>query len=216
MSAAPLLLGHRGARFVRSVPENTLASFDLALEHGCAGVEFDLRLTACGRALVSHDARVGRVAVARATSRQLLHLPTLEDVLRHCNEKVFLDIELKVRGLESKTLDLLRERSRRGNYVVSSFIPETVMELKARSAVVPVGIICQKPSQLVRWRKLPADYVIVQYSLLTHRLVDLIHKARRKVFAWTVNERRAMQRLALWGVDGIISDNTKLLAETLA
>jgi glycerophosphoryl diester phosphodiesterase len=41
----PLLLGHRGARAVKSIPENTLASFDRAVADGCDGFEFDVRLT---------------------------------------------------------------------------------------------------------------------------------------------------------------------------
>ena len=41
-----------------AVPENTFASFDLALEHGCDGFEFDVRLTGCGRAVVCHDPKV--------------------------------------------------------------------------------------------------------------------------------------------------------------
>jgi hypothetical protein len=45
----PLLLGHRGAR--RAAPENTLAAFDLALQHGCDGFEFDVRRTLDGRSL---------------------------------------------------------------------------------------------------------------------------------------------------------------------
>lgn len=215
MATAPILLGHRGARAVRSVPENTIVSFDLALEHGCDGVEFDLRLTGCGRALVCHNAKVGKIMVARATSSQLRHFPRFEDVLRHYGHRIFLDIELKVKGLESKVLEALRERSLNGNYVISSFLPEVVMELKARSAVVPTGIICQKPSQLMRWRELPAQYVIIHYSLLTRRLIQLIHNAEKKVFAWTVNDAKSMVRLTNWGVDGIISDDTKLLAKTL-
>jgi glycerophosphoryl diester phosphodiesterase len=215
MATVPILLGHRGARAVCSVPENTIVSFDLALEHGCDGVEFDLRLTACGRALVCHNSKMGKITVSRATARQLLHLPRLEDVLRHYGHRIFLDIELKVKGLESKVLAALRERPLNGNYVVSSFLPEVVMELKARSAAVPTGIICQKASQLMRWRELPAQYVIVHYSLLTRRLVNLIHAAGRKVFAWTVNDSKSMVRLANWGVDGIISDDTQLLAKTL-
>ena len=123
MATAPILLGHRGARSVRSVPENTIVSFDLALEHGCDGVEFDLRLTGCGRALVCHNAKVGKITVSRATRRQLLHLPRFEDVLRHYGHRIFLDIELKVKGMESKVLAALRERPLNGNYVISSVPP---------------------------------------------------------------------------------------------
>lgn len=215
MTTAPILLGHRGARAVRSVPENTIVSFDLALEHGCDGVEFDLRLTGCGRVLVCHNAKVGKINVARATSRQLMHLPRLEDVLRHYGHRTFLDIELKVKGLESQVLEALRERQLNRNCVISSFLPDVVMELKARSAIVPTGIICQKASQLMRWRELPAQYVIVHYSLLTRRLINLIHNNGRKVFAWTVNDPKSMVRLTNWGIDGIISDDTQLLAQTL-
>jgi glycerophosphoryl diester phosphodiesterase len=215
MASTPILLGHRGARSVRSVPENTIVSFDLALEHGCDGVEFDLRLTSCGRSLVCHNAKAGKITIARATSRQLLHLPTLEDVLRHYGHRIFLDIELKVKGMESKVLAALRERPLNGNYVISSFLPDVVMELKARSAAVPTGIICQKSSQLMRWRELPVQYIIVHYSLLTKRLINLIHDAGKKVFAWTVNDAKSMVRFTNWGVDGIISDDTQLLAKTL-
>jgi glycerophosphoryl diester phosphodiesterase len=212
---APILLGHRGARAVRSVPENTIVSFDLALEHGCDGVELDLRLTSCGCALVCHNPKVGKIIVARATSRQLLHLPRLEDVLRHYGHRIFLDIELKVRGLESQVLAALREWQIHENCVVSSFLPEVVMEMRARSATVPTGIICEKPSQLIRWRELPVQYVIVHSSLLSKRLIHLIHDAGKKVFAWTVNDEKLMVRLANWEVDGIISDETKLLVKTL-
>jgi len=215
MSADPILLGHRGARADRSAPENTIASFDLALEHGCHGIEFDLRLTGCGRAIVCHDPRVGKISVSCANSRQLRYLPSLDDVLRHFGHRVFLDIELKVPGLESKVLAALRERNRHANCVVSSFLPEVIMELKARSGVVPTGIICSRARQLVRWRELPCDYVIVHHSLITRRLIAVIQETGRKIFAWTVNDRASMTRLANWGINGLISDDTRLLAQTL-
>jgi len=213
MFPRPILLGHRGARSNRNVPENSIVSFDLALEYGCDGFEFDLRRSGCGMAVVHHDPRVRGVPITRASCEQLKHLPRLEDVLRHYGPRVFLDMELKVRGLESCVIAALRERPPM-HYVVSSFIPDVVMELKARSALVPVGIICEKPSQLVRWKKLPVEYVIVHRSLLTQRLVRVVHEAEKKLFVWTVNDERAMQRFGGWRVDGIISDNPRLLART--
>jgi glycerophosphoryl diester phosphodiesterase len=89
------------------------------------------------------------------------------------------------------------------------------MEIKARSAIVPVGLICERASQLKRWSDLPCDCVMVHYTLLTHRLVHLIQTTGRKVFAWTVNDSAWMLRLANWGVNGLISDDTRLLAQTL-
>ena len=48
-----LVIGHRGAAAVR--PENTLASIQHAIELGVDAVEFDVRVTADGVAVVHHD-----------------------------------------------------------------------------------------------------------------------------------------------------------------
>jgi glycerophosphoryl diester phosphodiesterase len=214
MSDLPLLLGHRGARASTSVQENTPASFDLALEHGCDGFEFDVRLTGCGRSVVCHDPKVDGVTISQATANQLLHLPLLDDALQRYSQRAFLDIELKVPDLESKVLNSLREYRMEEGYVVSSFLPEVVMELKTRSAKVPVGVICDKPEQLALWRELTLEYVIPHYSLVTRKLVEEVHGAGKKLFTWTVNVQKAMRRFADWGVDGIISDETELLVQT--
>jgi glycerophosphoryl diester phosphodiesterase len=214
MPNLPLLLGHRGVRVSTGVPENTFAAFDLALAHGCDGFEFDVRLTACGRALVCHDPKVQGITVSRAQSHQLLDLHQLEDVLVRYG-RVFLDIELKVEDLESKVLGALREHHPETDYVISSFLPDVVMELKARSATVPLGIICDQPKQLESWRALPVEYVIAHHSLVDRKLVQEVQDAKRRIFIWTVNETEAMLRFAGWGVDGIISDDAQLLVRTL-
>jgi len=215
MPFRPLLLGHRGARAVSSVPENTFASFDLTFGQGCDGFEFDLRLSADGCPVVCHDEKVGGNLVSRTSCRRMPSLPRLEEVLRRYGHRGFLDVELKVTGLETKVLEALRDCPPERDYVISSFHPEVVLELKARSGDVPVGIICQRPRHLVEWRRLPVDYVIVHQSLVTRRLVRLVQAAQRKILVWTVNDRNAMLRFAQWGVDGIISDKTELLASLL-
>jgi glycerophosphoryl diester phosphodiesterase len=214
MAKLPLLLGHRGAR-VSKVPENTFASFDLALEHGCDGFEFDVRLAACGTALVCHDPKVGKITVAGAQASQLSKLPRMTDVFQRYRQRAFLDIELKVKDLESKVLAALGDYPPEQGYVVSSFIPDVVMDLEARSATVSIGIICETSAQLACWPRLPVDYVIAHQSLVDWMLVQDVQSAGLKIFVWTVNDREAMLRLANWGVDGIISDDTELLVQTL-
>ncbi len=210
----PLLLGHRGAR-LSAVPENTFASFDLALQHGCDGFEFDVRLAADGSAVVCHDAKVGNVTIARARATQLTQLPRLPDVIQRYGKRAFLDIELKVNDLEAKVLAALSKFPPAQDYVVSSFLPEVVMNLEARSSTVRIGIICETLAQLETWRDLPVDYVIPSAALVDRSLVQEIQRAGLRILVWTVNAREAMLRLAGWGVDGIISDDTELLVRTL-
>jgi glycerophosphoryl diester phosphodiesterase len=214
MSGRPLLLAHRGARDRSSSGENTFPAFDRALDEGCDGFEFDVRATGDGCAVVCHDPKIEGRVVSRTGCTQLPRLPRLEEVLRRYHQRGFLDIELKVRGLENKVLAALRDHQPARDYVVSSFRPEVVLELKARSAIAPVGIICERPHQLMNWRKLPVEYVIVHRSLTSRRLVQVVHAAGRKIFVWTVNSKKSMLRFAGWGVDAIISDDAKLLLDT--
>jgi glycerophosphoryl diester phosphodiesterase len=210
----PLLLGHRGARALKSIPENTVASFDQALADGCDGFEFDVRLTADGEAVVSHDPKAEGFQVARATAKQVSQLPRLRDVLQRYRDS-FLDIELKVKGLERIMLDLfLRHKPRKG-FVVSSFIPGALKALRELDATVPLGLICESPTQLRFWSELPVQYVIAHQELVEPELVRKIKGAGKKVLVWTVNEAEDMKRFAGYGVDGIISDDTSRLCRTV-
>ena len=216
MARPPLLLGHRGARASSGIPENTFASFDLALEHGCDGFEFDVRLAACGTAVVCHDPKVGKTHDrARTRPSSCPNCPRLPDVIQRYGERAFLNIELKVKDLESKVLTALGDFPPRQGYVVSSFIPDVVMDLEARSSTVSTGIICETAAQLACWRELPVDYVIPHQSLVNELLVKDVQRAGLRIFVWTVNDPQAMRRLAAWGVDGIISDETELMVGTL-
>ena len=153
--------------------------------------------------------------MADATRDQLLELPVLEDVLRHCGRRAFLDIELKVPGLESTLLIALQQHPPERGFVVSSFLPEVVMDLRARSAVIPLGIICDRRSELAQWPELPVEYVIPHDALVTRELAEQVHAAGRRLLIWTVNDQASMLRLREWGVDGIISDDTELMVSTL-
>ena len=60
--AARPIIGHRGA--AAYAPENTMASFHLALEQGADALEFDVRVTRDGEAVVLHDPTLERTTDA--------------------------------------------------------------------------------------------------------------------------------------------------------
>jgi glycerophosphoryl diester phosphodiesterase len=211
----PLLLGHRGARAVPSIPENTLESFDRALADGCDGFEFDVRLTADGEAVICHDPRCGGVEIAEATAAEVDRLPLLDDILARFQERAFLDIELKVGGLEKITVELLRKYPPRRGFVVSSFLPEVLCAIRPEDRDIPLGLICERRSELFRWKELPVEYVIVHRKLATLSQVAAFKEAGKKILVWTVNSRAEMARFRDLGVDGIISDETSLLCRTI-
>jgi glycerophosphoryl diester phosphodiesterase len=98
----PVITYHRG--YSSRAPENTMAAFETALEHGSPRIELDVQMTADGVAVVTHDtslrrctgcnaniydlpyARVQQLDAGRWFHRQFTgsYIPTLEEVLALC------------------------------------------------------------------------------------------------------------------------------------
>ncbi|HWF06615.1 MAG TPA: glycerophosphodiester phosphodiesterase [Candidatus Angelobacter sp.] len=220
MPAKLLLLGHRGARIY--APENTIAAFDLALDHGVAGFEFDVRCTRTKQSIICHDGKVNRIVVRKRTLEQIQAScslegkpPCLEDVLERYSRTAFLNIEVKVRGMEQIVLQAIKRFPPQRGYFISSFLPSVVHKLHALDKSLVLGAISKSYWHLRRWKALPVTYVVPHYGLLTPKLIDELHAAGKTVVTWTVNDPRKMRNAAAMGVDGIISDDTKLLMETM-
>ena len=82
----PLIVAHRG--FSANAPENTITAFQMAIDVGADGVEFDVQLAKDGVPVVIHDTDLKRLAgrsenVADLTSKQLAKI----DVGSWFNEK---------------------------------------------------------------------------------------------------------------------------------
>jgi glycerophosphoryl diester phosphodiesterase len=208
----PLLLGHRGARAFRDIPENTLASFELCMQHGCDGFEFDVRLAGDGQAVICHDATIGGMEISRTPSPNL-PVPTLDDVLRRFAGRSFLDIELKVVGLEALTLAALRKDPPQKGYVVSSFLPEILSTIHDLDSGVPLGLLCETANQLRGWQQASAGWVIPRFDLTDQELIEQIQAAGKKIMVWTVNRSDLMREFSAWRVDAIISDETESLRD---
>lgn len=234
----PLLLGHRGQRHVRRniirqlrqqalPPDNTLAAFELSMERGCDGFEFDVRYTHDRRGVVCHDPdysglnvasspyaalRSAGAKVERRESRNPEEkIPCLEEVLARFGDRAYLDIEIKIPGFEEDVVGAIRQHPPRRNFVVSSFLAEVLERFHELDATLPLGFVCSDRTLLPKWRKLPAAVVIPNIKLVSEPLVREWHAAGKQVFVWTVNRESEMRRLGSWNVDAIISDDTELL-----
>jgi len=211
----PLLLGHRGLRTRQGPVENSCRAFDAALQAGCDGFEFDVRLTLDGIPVICHDPDHDGRRIANCSAEDLA-LPQLHSILSGYGSRAFLDIELKVPGLEKKAIEAIADSGTTyDRLVVSSFLPAVLQESRELDSALPLGFLCDESTALPLWRDLPIDYVIVHHRLVTADLVEVVHSAGKKLFTWTVNRPEDMLRLAKWSVDGIISDDPSVLVSTL-
>ncbi len=232
----PLLLGHRGARKVRRswvpqvsrlsrpghshsscdpVPaENTIAAFDYALANGCDGFEFDVRYTRDGRCVLCHDPKYNGKELATTDYCDFGDsLPCLDKILARFATLAYLDIELKVAGNEEALAAALRGAPPQRGYIVSSFLPVVLLRLHEIDPSLPLGYICKDPEEAKRWTELPISAFVPHHSLVSRQLIQEVHARGSKLLTWTVNQQRELLRLSSWGVDGLISDDPKLLAD---
>jgi glycerophosphoryl diester phosphodiesterase len=206
-------IGHGGASAL--APANTLASFDAAQEIGVDMVEFDVR--ACeGELVLAHTPlRARRGGSVR-----------LEDALDHLSGQRFdgigLNVDVKRLGCESALVEALRWSGWLQHALISSQIPAVLDRVRALEPRTRVAIsIAGRVSRLWRrsdWRAetlagLVArrwDAVMAQHRLVDSRLLEEVGARGGLLYAWTVNERSAIQRLRILGVHGIATADPRL------
>src|SRR5260370_29555343 len=197
MKTAPPFPGSRGPR--RIAQENTLTAFDLALTHGCDGFEFDVRSTADQRAIICDDPALAGLPIAETAYSAILEkysaATCLEDVIARYDGRAYLDIELKVPGLEKKLVTLVASLAV-NTYVVSSFLPEVLQTIYHLQPTIPLGWICDQEQTLAQWREIPCTVVIPECKLVTQTLIDEIHSARKKILVSTVTTQQHLLPLS--------------------
>lgn len=222
----PVLLGHRGIRAAGCDPlssdlpiENSLAAFEFALTQGCDGFEFDVRHTRDRRNVLWHDPDCRGKEVAASESQELSNpdgtpLVMLEDVLVSFGHRAFLDVELKVPGREESVVAALRANPPQQGLIVSSFLPQVLKRLHDLDGRLPLGFIFDRRASLEVWRELPVQVVLPRHDFISKSLIEEAHHCGLQVMAWTVNDARQMLKFAEWGIDGLISDDPRLLYQT--
>ncbi len=199
--------------------ENTLGAFRYAMANGCDGFEFDVRYTRDRRSVLSHDPQLNHREVANTEYAGLERrcgytLACFEDVLARFGRTAYLDIELKVPGHEEAVVEALRATPPQRGYVVSSFLADVLLRLHELDASISLGYLCEHAEEVARWTTLPIAALIPRHLLVSQQLIEEVHARGMKLLTWTVNNVQDLLRLASWGVDGIISDDPRLLART--
>jgi glycerophosphoryl diester phosphodiesterase len=203
-----------------SVPrENSLAAFEFALAEGCDGFEFDIRHSRDGRSVVWHDPDCRGREIAASGGRELLDadgapLPGLEDVLARFGHLAYLDVELKASGHEEAVAAALRASPPQRGFIVSSFLPGVLQRLHVLDRSLPLGFIFDRSAGVDVWRELPVQVVLPRYDLVSKSLIEEVHRTGLQIMTWTVNEVTLLRQLAEWGIDGLISDDPRLLYQT--
>ena len=213
-----LKIGHRGAKGY--VAENTLASFQKAIDLGCDGIELDVWLSKDFILMVIHDATIDRTTFVKefinnftATELQQFGIPTLESVFNLVNKKCFINIEIKDVNATLIALKFVEHyifnKLWNSNLIQISCFDWDVLELIAsRNSNLNLGVLTKKNIDLAIdfAKKINAFSINPYYELLNQENVTLLKENGFKIYPWTVNEFSDIDKMKLFKVDGIISD----------
>lgn len=220
-----IIMGHRGAAALE--PENTLLSIGRAIEIGVDAVEIDVRLSKDKTLVVIHDATLDRTTNGTGpVSSHELHeikeldagkgetIPTLQEVLDVMDSSVTLVIELKEAGTERLVVELIEKNKFVENVYVISFWHELVraaknMNNRLRTGVLLVGC----PVDPCVATHASADALVMRYNFVNRQFVELAHGEGLKVFVWNIDDAHWLPTYAEMGVDGIGSNDPRVLVE---
>jgi len=231
-----LVIAHRGAS--GHAPENTMASFALALEMGARAVELDIHQSLDHELLVAHDDDLRRCGRDRRRLRSLHwdeafkvdvgswfdkrfageRLPRLEEVFELVPPSVDLHVELKhgsrvYPGIEERLVDLIHKRGAISRTLVSSFDHEALYSVRSLDEKIRLGYLLGLTTLKTALREmgeLSAESLNCSIRQAHGRTLKSAHEKGFKVLVYTVNTPAERDRLARLGVDGIFSNYPEL------
>jgi glycerophosphoryl diester phosphodiesterase len=233
----PFLIGHRG--FPMAARENTVPSFEAALEAGCDGIELDVRMTQDGELVVHHDPvalnDAGPVTIETSPWPALKALrfqgtdggygiPHLDTVLRALSGRGLLNIEVKpagdradeVAGKVCAAVDKVRPRE---SVLISSFDLDVLGAVLRKEKGLLLGYLFSATDALNHLE----DTEVVNTLAAIHPRHDLVNETLMKrarergydVHTWTVDDAVEARRLVLLGVTSVITNRPDICGRVL-
>lgn len=228
------VMAHRG--FSSQAPENTLASFQKAIDYGCPWVELDVQLTADNVPVVIHDQQLerctsgtGKVCDYTLTEIQQFSagnwfnpdfaqetIPTLEAVLSLAKaNNICVNIELKPYPGDDEALLCKQVAAcistvdiNTDQLLFSSFSVSALQQMKKERPDIRRGLL---------WETMPADAfdiltdldafsVHCDYRHLKEPQARAIKEQGYNIYCYTPNNPMDVQSFWIWGVDMMITD----------
>ncbi len=236
-----MIIAHRG--YSGEYPENTMLAFKKAIEIKADGIELDVHLSKDGEAVVMHDGKLDRTTngtgniadleyseIAKLDAGKGEHPPRLDEVLALCKKHdTFLNIELKARGTEVKSIELVKHHGMLSGVLLSSFNHDLLVRASALEPGIRIAaLVSTSPGIITRMAlgkmlntkqtavvgealKIHAHAINPPYLTCNQAFMDYAREKGLDIYPWTVDSVTVAKRLAKWGATGIITNQPELM-----
>jgi len=223
-NARVTIIGHRGG--ISTLPENTRANFQQAVQRGVDIIELDVHLCKSGEIMIIHDALLDRTTngagyVSEMTYEQIKKfttengetIPTLQEAIEVVDKKARIMLDLKSQEVIEPTIEILKQYMQQGwkaeDFVFISFnhhylkrahelLPE--VEFIASMFAIPLGN-AQYADEL------KAQYVFNDPEIVTQEFIDHAHQLGKKVYLGVVRSEDKLASILAMNVEGVMLDD---------
>ena len=218
-----LNIAHRG--FTKVSPDNTLESFYAAIKLGVDGIECDVHETADHHFVIIHDSELTGRTITELTLQEIrkvklakhYQIPTLEETLDLCHNRIKLMLELKLVNSLDLFLEIVNAGMKPGELFITSFYPNLVNNLADFAPQLRRGILTgtaiEDPLAVMASTK--AKTMLPRFSFVSTELINVLHTHDFSVMVWDCNSVPDLRTALDWGVEGIITDSPDVLAREL-
>lgn len=223
---------HRGASAY--YPENTMISFEKALEMGATGIETDVQVTKDGVLVLIHDEMVNRTTngegfVKDYTYKELNKLdagswmgeefegtkiPTVEELIYLTLDKnIIINFELKngiviYEDIEQKLIDLIYKHKINRKVILSSFNHYSIAKCNKISKGINTGVLYMegiyKPYNYAS--TVSANSIHPYFLAINEEVIKETKKHKTQVNVFTVDDEEKMKFFLDMKIDGIITN----------
>lgn len=233
-------IAHRGAS--GEAPENTMASFRLAVEQGADLIELDVQVTSDGAPVVIHDPLVDRTTDGSGLVQQLTlaqvkaldagaksggryegeRVPTLDQVLEWASGVTPVAIEIKsgpVRneGVESLVVEAVRRYGMSDSVVIIAFDHLIALKVREIAPEIACGVLFAgrpvHPSSLAEAAR--AGALLPHWADMDREMVEEAHSRGLAVCPWAIDGEREMAWALGLGVDAVATNYPARLAAVI-
>ena len=230
----PFIFGHRGSP--ENITENTIPSFQKALDEGVDGLELDVRLTKDKKVVVFHDSDLNRLAGVDTKIKDLAYeeiqkinlkkggvVPLLDDLASLLNDMGAINIEIKSDhmfhglGVIDPVLDFIEKNSLQDSCIVSCFNPFVLWRLKFKRPLTIIAFLYSKKFIFhslfnMEWMlHIRPDNLHIHHDLLDSWIVKWARHKGLRINSYTINKRDIYHKAKELKIDGVFTDNIEYL-----
>ena len=230
----PLVISHRGVSNKNGV-QNTVQSLEKTAQLKPDLIEMDVQETKDGQFVMMHDANLKNLAGIKASPQDLTleelkgldisengyrtKISSFDDYLNRANElHQRLLIEIKTSKKDSpqmmeRFLEKYGPIIKQYDHQMQSLDYHVIEQVLKYDSTIPAYFILPYNSI---FPKTKATGYTMEYSTLDEYFVTKLWYTEQKLYVWTINSSDALDKSLQLSVDGMITDDTEMLQETLA